>query len=204
MEPLMLRADARASRERILVAAHEVLRERGIDAEVKEFAERAGVGIGTLYRHFPTKDDLIVGIAGEMFSVIRQIVDEALAIDDPIAAVRHLLHHGLETVDRYGDLVEVLHRGVLPKLKEQFDLGGLLASVVAIVQKGIEAGIFFADLDAELAATVLVSSLHPEMLQQLRRTRSLDQIVERHLLMFLRGVCRDVAGLSAPGTLSHP
>lgn len=193
MQPHMLRADARASRARILDAAHALLRERGLDVEVKEIAERAGVGIGTLYRHFPTKDDLILGIAGEMFGVFQQILDDALAVNDPIAAISFWLRHALETVDRYGDLVEMLHRSGLSPRKEQFDIDGLLLRLMAIVQKGIDRGVYRPDLDTELAATLLVGSLHPPIMQMLRRKQSLDEIIEQRLALFLWGVCRPEA-----------
>ena len=55
-----LRADARRNRERVLAAATEVFAEQGADASVAEIARRAGVGAGTLFRHFPTKHDLLL------------------------------------------------------------------------------------------------------------------------------------------------
>jgi AcrR family transcriptional regulator len=54
-----MRADARRNRERILTAARETFAEHGIDAQMDDIARRAGVGVGTLYRHFPTKDKLV-------------------------------------------------------------------------------------------------------------------------------------------------
>jgi AcrR family transcriptional regulator len=54
-----MRADARRNRERILAAAREVFGHSGADAQMDEIARRAGVGVGTLYRHFPTKDELV-------------------------------------------------------------------------------------------------------------------------------------------------
>ncbi|MFI7003720.1 TetR/AcrR family transcriptional regulator [Nocardia sp. NPDC050175] len=54
-----LRADARSNRDQILTAALSVFRERGIDVPMKEIADRAGVGVGTLYRRFPDRDALI-------------------------------------------------------------------------------------------------------------------------------------------------
>jgi AcrR family transcriptional regulator len=61
-EPVVahMRADARRNRERILDAARETFSEYGSEAQMDEIARRAGVGVGTLYRHFPTKD-LLVG-----------------------------------------------------------------------------------------------------------------------------------------------
>jgi AcrR family transcriptional regulator len=54
-----MRADARRNRERILDAARATFAEHGTDAQMDEIARRAGVGVGTLYRHFPTKDALV-------------------------------------------------------------------------------------------------------------------------------------------------
>lgn len=54
-----MRADAQRNYDRLLTAAREVFRERGTDAPLDEVARRAGVGAGTLYRHFPSRDDLL-------------------------------------------------------------------------------------------------------------------------------------------------
>ena len=75
-----LRRDAAENRARLLRAAAEVLAEHGGDASVDEIARRAGVGMGTLYRRFPTKDDLIAALADEMKSAmlerVMRIADE--------------------------------------------------------------------------------------------------------------------------------
>jgi AcrR family transcriptional regulator len=63
-EPRPQRADARRNRERIMDAAREVFAEYGQDAQMDDVAKRAGVGVGTVYRHFPTKDAL----AGEILA----------------------------------------------------------------------------------------------------------------------------------------
>jgi AcrR family transcriptional regulator len=66
-EPLVvrMRADARRNRERILDAARATFSEHGSEAQMDEIARRAGVGVGTLYRHFPTKDVLV----GELIEI---------------------------------------------------------------------------------------------------------------------------------------
>jgi AcrR family transcriptional regulator len=60
-----LRADARRNREELLDVARQVIREQGVDASLRDIARRAGVGIATLYRHFPTRDALIAAIVGD-------------------------------------------------------------------------------------------------------------------------------------------
>ena len=60
--PKPLRADARRNREKIVAAARSAFAEYGLDAQMDEIARRADVGVGTLYRHFPTKDALVRAI----------------------------------------------------------------------------------------------------------------------------------------------
>ena len=66
------RADARANRARLVEAARAVFSERGLAAEMKEIAERAGVGVGTIYRNFPSKEDLIVAIMRDALATAMQ------------------------------------------------------------------------------------------------------------------------------------
>ncbi|WP_406674290.1 helix-turn-helix domain-containing protein [Nonomuraea sp. N2-4H] len=61
-----MRADARRNRARILAAAEEVFAERGASASTEEVAARAGVAIGTVFRHFPTKRDLLAAIMKDL------------------------------------------------------------------------------------------------------------------------------------------
>src|SRR5438477_7756346 len=111
-EPAALRADARANRVRVIEAARAVFRERGLEAEMREIAERAGVGFGTVYRNFPTKDELIAAVAAEMIERMRAAIQAAAAEDDPLVAIETVLRGGLATVEEYGDLMEILHHGL--------------------------------------------------------------------------------------------
>jgi AcrR family transcriptional regulator len=77
-----LRADARRNRERILKAARAVFADQGIDAQMDDVARRAKVGVGTVYRHFPTKDALLDALVRERFEVIAGYAREALERED--------------------------------------------------------------------------------------------------------------------------
>ena len=82
-----LRADARRNRVRILEAAEQVFSEQGASASTEEVARRAGVAIGTVFRHFPAKDDLLRAI---MKALLQRLTDEvgSLAADgDPSTAL---------------------------------------------------------------------------------------------------------------------
>jgi AcrR family transcriptional regulator len=73
-----LRADARRNREKILTAAAAAFAQSGIEAQVEDIARRAGVGVGTVYRHFPTKDALVAAMAEEHFSRLSGAIEKAL------------------------------------------------------------------------------------------------------------------------------
>ena len=75
------RADARRNRARILDAARVVLAELGVEAGMDEIARRADVGVGTLYRHFPTKDALVEAIAADHFAELAELAGRALEAD---------------------------------------------------------------------------------------------------------------------------
>ena len=77
-----LRQDAQRNRERILEAARETFKEHGLDAPLEEIARRAGVGIATLYRRFPTRDALIEEVFVESVASFRDTAEEALQIED--------------------------------------------------------------------------------------------------------------------------
>jgi AcrR family transcriptional regulator len=78
-----LRADAQRNRERIVEVAREVFRERGYDASLDEVAKRAGVGPGTLYRHFPTRDALLDAIMQSWVDRVNETTDKALTFEGP-------------------------------------------------------------------------------------------------------------------------
>jgi AcrR family transcriptional regulator len=77
-----LRADARRNRERILKAARATFAEQGIDAQIDDVARRAKVGVGTVYRHFPTKEALRDALVRERFDEIAGYAREALERED--------------------------------------------------------------------------------------------------------------------------
>src|SRR4051812_21691565 len=86
-----LRADAARNRERSVAAAIEGFAERGLEASTAEIAARAGVGEATLFRRFPTKDDLITAIIGVQFEESAELAAECLEDDDPWRGVEHFL-----------------------------------------------------------------------------------------------------------------
>jgi AcrR family transcriptional regulator len=79
----LMRADAQRNRDRIVEVAREVFREQGYDASLDLVAKRAGVGAGTLYRHFPTRENLIDAIMQSWVDRVEEAAAKALAHEGP-------------------------------------------------------------------------------------------------------------------------
>ena len=86
-----LRADARRNRARVIAVARAVFSERGPEARMEEIAERAGVGVGTLYRNFPTKEALLGELIAESMREIAAAAREALADPDTWGAFERVM-----------------------------------------------------------------------------------------------------------------
>jgi AcrR family transcriptional regulator len=77
-----LRADARRNREAVIAAAKKLFADQGLDAQMPDVAKAAKVGVGTVYRHFPTKEDLIAALAGERFERLAEKAVQSLEAED--------------------------------------------------------------------------------------------------------------------------
>lgn len=88
-----MRADARRNYERLLSVAHTVFAEQGTNASLEEIARRAEVGIGTLYRHFPTREALLEALLNEGFTYLRKKAEALLTSRSPRDALAEWLTH---------------------------------------------------------------------------------------------------------------
>jgi AcrR family transcriptional regulator len=92
-----MRADARRNRERILDAAREVFAVRGNLAQMDDVARAAGVGVGTVYRHFPDKESLLAELVRQKFALFASRARDALAAEgEPFEVLAELLRSNLE------------------------------------------------------------------------------------------------------------
>jgi AcrR family transcriptional regulator len=95
-----LRADARRNRERILEAARRVFGEHGASAQIDDVAAEAGVGVGTVYRHFPNKEALFTALVAEKFELFNQHAETAADVADSWEAFAGMLRaHAQAMVD---------------------------------------------------------------------------------------------------------
>jgi AcrR family transcriptional regulator len=106
--PHELRRDARENRDRILAAARACFAEDGIDAPVEAIAQRAGVGMGTLYRRFPTKDDLVEAVIVDSLDAFVAAAEAGLAEEDPWTGFTGFVERVLELHEENRALKEML------------------------------------------------------------------------------------------------
>lgn len=155
-----LRADAQRNRDKLLNVAHSVFTTEGISVSMDEIARRAGVGVGTVYRHFPTKEDLFGAI---IISHKARLVDEAnqlLYHNDPGEA----FFHYFETIIREG----IANKAITDTLVSNLDINAGRSEVARNFWQGIDnllaraqqSGSVRADARIEDIKVLLIGILH--------------------------------------------
>jgi AcrR family transcriptional regulator len=125
-----LRADARRNREAVLAAAKKLFADQGLDAQMPDVAKAAKVGVGTVYRHFPTKDALIAALVADRFERLAEKAIEEVRTADPWQGICEFLRfaaqiqaddRGLcEVMGSRPDLMDTAARAVrLPELADE-------------------------------------------------------------------------------------
>ena len=107
----LTRADARRNRQRLLETADEVFAAEGMGVPIDEIARRAGVGPGTLYRHFPTKEALFMAVAVGRVKASIQEARRLAQVRDPAVALFDYLRSLGDQFQARRDLIEVLAAG---------------------------------------------------------------------------------------------
>jgi AcrR family transcriptional regulator len=141
-----LRKDAERNRQRILVAAAELFGERGLHVTLDAVAERAGVGVGTVYRRFPDKEALIDALFEERIDEVRAIADQACAIPDAWDALvfffdRAVALHGADRA-----LKELMFSTAHGQDRVALARGRIAPVVTRIVQRAQAAGVLRPDV----------------------------------------------------------
>ena len=190
-----LRADARRNRERILASGRELFARDGPEAQMDEIAAHAGVGIGTVYRHFPTKEALLTEMVRVRFQEFAEIATLAEDTVDPRDALETVMRRSAEAVE--GDMgFQLAMMG-----SDQLEWEGieeqkavLAAAVTRIIQRAVSAGVVRDDFTFEDFGMVMcgiTSTMY-------YKPGSADW--RRHLAIMLHGVrapVRDVEPQSA-------
>jgi AcrR family transcriptional regulator len=129
---LKQRADARRNRKRILSSARSQFAEHGLDVHMEQIARDAQVGVGTVYRHFPAKEDLLQALADERFAYFAEKAREALDDPDPWNGFSELMRESSRVVAEDRALSEAMDK--LPDLcttsSEKAGLRDLMSDLV--------------------------------------------------------------------------
>lgn len=186
------RADARENRLRVIEAAKEIFAEKGIvAAEMKEIAERAGVGVGTIYRNFPNKDDLIAEIVREAVAEIEQTITMGEEHEDAIIGLRQSLTELFRLVERLGWLIDAVLSGQLPesvkaeveaRQKEHENRG-----FHRIIRHAIDQGRIREDVNIEIVVAFLAGTLAPWNLERIRSDIPAEQLADEIVDLLMRG-----------------
>lgn len=103
-----MRADARRNRERILAAAEVVFTEKGPSASTEDVAAKAGVAIGTVFRHFPTKQALLQSIMKDLLIKLTEETSRLATEGDPATALFTFISHIVEQAAQQRGVVDLL------------------------------------------------------------------------------------------------
>ena len=141
------RADAKLNRERILAAARDAFA-ASPDASLNAIAKAAGVGAGTLYRHFPSREALVLGVYRKEIEALVALAPTLVAERPPEAAFRAWC----DRLAQYGrvkhGLADTLHAAITGRDREE-TYGPMVEAVDRLLKAGAAAGVFRAGLDAE-------------------------------------------------------
>ena len=183
------RADAITNRAKLLEAAKTVFAESGLDLEVHDVASRAQLGVGTLYRHFGNREDLLRAL-------ISHVLEDALeqmrlaaqsSVDDPRAALQALVSAGLRVQQQYRAIFVVIRDPRLMKLADPGKADAMRAQFLdvarGVIEQGMKAGLFREDLDVDLAAATIIGSFTGvyELLGKLCPLTEMEQRLSRLL-----------------------
>jgi AcrR family transcriptional regulator len=149
VEATHLRADAQRNLDRILEAARAVFAEDGLDASVADVAERAGVGTATIFRRFPTKDDLVAAMLEQELVALVARAQAAAAADDPAAAIAEFFSSAVEGFIDNRCFCEASGGNLFARPRMQELAGEVTVVVEQLLRRAREAGAIRRDIVPE-------------------------------------------------------
>ena len=175
------RADAIRNRERVLEAAKAVFSAGGPEASLEAVARRAGVGIGTLYRHFPTREALFEAVYRREVQQLSELAEALKSEADPVDALRRWLRSNVEFVATKKGMSAALALAVQSSSElTAFSFERLTKAVGALLDRAVAAGEIRSDISPEdlLRALVGMCYLHDQPGWQKSVVRLLDVFVD--------------------------
>jgi AcrR family transcriptional regulator len=153
-----LRADARRSQDALLHAAKAVFAASGVDAPIREIADSAGVGLGTLYRHFPRRSDLIAAVFRREIDACADIAATLAEAHAPFEALANWMQRYAAFVATKRGLAQALHSGdpAFDSLPGYFDRR-LRPALRTLLDNATAAGVVRTDIDADELLSAVAS-----------------------------------------------
>lgn len=189
-----MRADARRNHERLLAVAREAFAERGADASLEEIAHRAGVGSGTLYRHFPTRETLLDAVLQDWRESVEAERDELLATLPPAEALHAWFRSYLSQIALYRGLAAALMVGMSETSSGLYGCGQSMKGVTAdILGRAQAAG----EIRADVIAPDLLKLIKGIVLAA-EQAGGGEELVERLLSLVMDGLRAPATRSSAP------
>ena len=177
-----LRSDAAANRERILAAATTAVRRDGERVPMATIAEAAGVGIGTLYRHYPTRPALLAALTLRSFHLVLDHARAAALSDEPVPAV--LAHFLDQTITARDQFVLPLHGG--PIIHDR-KISALQREIRSLLEQVLARGRQDRTIrpDATPSDIILTGAM---LAQPLPHVTDWDQLARRQATIFVAGL----------------
>jgi AcrR family transcriptional regulator len=186
------RRDSRANRQRLLAAARAAFAEHGERVSVNEIARAAGVGVGTLYRKYPTKADLLGALLLEVHDELGQeIALRTRGSASPTAALHGLVEAHLVVLGRVGPL-EALLRREAPAVASRLAPGELTELFIGPLREVLEAGMrggdFRRNLDVDLVCRAFFGMLDSSILADRVGRDSVEAVAAQCTELLVRGI----------------
>jgi AcrR family transcriptional regulator len=175
------RADAIRNRERVLEAAKAVFSAGGADASLEAVAKCAGVGIGTLYRHFPTREDLFEAVYRREVEQLGDLAEQLKGEPDAVEALRRWLRSNVEFVATKKGMLAALQLAAYGSTElHAYSFDRLTKAVGALLARAVAAGEIRADIGPEdvLRALIGMCYLHDQPGWQNSVLRLVDVFVD--------------------------
>lgn len=180
------RADSLRNREKLLDAAREVFRAGGPGASLEAVAKRAGVGIGTLYRHFPTRDDLFEAVYRREVEQLAELADTLSRSKPPEVALRQWLHANVDVVATKKGMLAALALAAEGRTELfAYSTATMKGAARKLLDRAIERGAIRDDISAEELMGALLGLVGSYYMRDLPDWQS---IVRRLLDVFVDGL----------------
>jgi len=182
-----LRQDAELNRERLLVAARELFATRGLDVTLNDIAHHAGVGVGTAYRRFANKEEVIDALFEEALQGVADVANQALASTDAWAGLVQFLEQSLNM--QFGDrgLNQIMNNTALGRDRVSEARDRIAPLIQQLVQRAKAEGVVRPDLEQ---SDLIFMQLGLSAIMESSRAIE-PELYTRYLALFLDGIRTD-------------